>query len=66
MRALGAVGDAAGIDDVAEQAQIGKIESHRVTSAFAFDEARFNILPIVLALFQRYSFAKREVMRSYA
>ena len=26
--ALGAVGDAAGIDDVAEQAQIGEIEAH--------------------------------------
>ena len=28
MRALGAVGDAAGFDDVAEQAEIGKVEPH--------------------------------------
>ena len=28
MRTLGAVGDAAGLDDVAKQAEIGEIESH--------------------------------------
>ena len=28
MRALGAVGDAAGLDDVAKQAEIGKVEAH--------------------------------------
>jgi hypothetical protein len=29
MRAFGAVGNAAGFDDMAEQAEIGKIETHR-------------------------------------
>ena len=28
MRALGAVGNAAGFDDVAKQAEIGKVEPH--------------------------------------
>jgi hypothetical protein len=51
MRAFGAMGDAAGVDDVAEQAQIGKIESHRITYSFVFHEVRFNILPIVIGYF---------------
>ena len=40
MRALGAMGDAAGLDDMAEQAEIGEIESHGSDPAFAFGEGR--------------------------
>ena len=47
MRALGAVRDGAGFDDVAKQAEIGEIESHGSDPAFAFDEVRLPILPIV-------------------
>ena len=42
MRALGAVRDAAGLDDVAKQAEIGEIEAHGKNAAFAFCEVRLN------------------------
>ena len=48
MRALGAMGDAAGLDDMAEQAEIGEIESHGNDAAFGFDEVRLYIMPIVI------------------
>ena len=38
MRALGAVGDAARLDHVAEQAEIGEIEAHENRPAFGFRE----------------------------
>jgi hypothetical protein len=47
MRALGAVRDGAGVDDVAKQAEIGEIESHGNDPAFVIDEVRLPILPIV-------------------
>jgi hypothetical protein len=46
MRAIGAMGDAAGFDDVAKQAEIGEIESHNDDLAFGFDEAWLCILPL--------------------
>jgi hypothetical protein len=51
MRALGAVGDAARFDDMAEQAEIGEIESHAGDLAFGFDEVRLYIMPIVIQYF---------------
>src|SRR5215470_3577903 len=48
MRAFGAVGDAAGFDDMAEQAEIGKIKTHGRTLPFALCENRFQILLIAL------------------
>jgi hypothetical protein len=51
MRALGAVGDAARLDDVAEQAEIGEIESHGNGPAFGFDEVRLYIMPIEIRYF---------------
>ena len=49
MGALGAVGDAAGFDDMAKQAEIGQIETHGKQAAFGLREARLHIMPIVLA-----------------
>src|SRR5215211_8782970 len=46
VRALGAVRDAAGLGDVAEQAEIGEIEAHG--RAYAPAEGRVHILRIVL------------------
>ena len=51
MRALGAVGDAARLDDMAEQAEIGEIESHGNDPAFGFDEVRLYIMPIEIRYF---------------
>ena len=51
MRALGAVRDAARLDDVAKQAEIGEIESHGNDPAFVFGEVRLPISPIVLDYF---------------
>jgi len=51
MRALGAMGDAARLDDVAEQAEIGKVESHGNDPAFGFDEVRLYIMPIEIRYF---------------
>ena len=38
MGALGAMGNAAGLDDVTKQAEIGKIEPHNEPPSFVFDE----------------------------
>ena len=46
MRALGAVGNAAGFDDVAKQTEIGEVEPHIPIPSFVFDEARLYIMPI--------------------
>jgi hypothetical protein len=51
MRALGAVGDAARLDDVAEQAEIDEIESHGNDPAFGFGEVRLYIMPIEIRCF---------------
>ena len=51
MRALGAVGDAARLDDMAEQAEIGEVESHGDDPAFGIDEVRLYILPIEIRYF---------------
>ncbi len=51
MRALGAVRDAARLDDMAEQAEIGEIESHGNDPAFGFDEVRLYIMPIEITYF---------------
>ena len=50
MRALGAVGDAARLDHVAEQAEIGEIEAHE-KAAFVFDEVWLCRMPIALGHF---------------
>src|SRR5690242_7667123 len=63
MRAFGAVGDAAGFDDVTEQAQIREIETHRKGSSFVFCETRVQILLIVAAK-TSYIFAKYESWRN--
>ena len=47
MRAFCAVGDAARLDDMAKQAEIGEIKSHGMNQAFVFHEARLCIMPIV-------------------
>ena len=40
MRALGAMGDGAGFDDVAKQTEVGEVESHGLIPAFALYEVR--------------------------
>ena len=45
MRAFGAVRDAAGLDHVAKQAEIGEVEAHE--HAFVFDEGSLRQRPIV-------------------
>jgi hypothetical protein len=47
MRALGAVRDAARLDHMAKQAQVGEVEPHVVYQSFASDEASLRLLPIV-------------------
>jgi hypothetical protein len=47
MGAIGAMGDAAGFDDMAKQTEVWKIESHDEALAFGFHEVRLCILPIV-------------------
>ena len=42
MRALGAMGNAAGFDDMAKQAEIGEIEAHGKNAAFGLHEVRLN------------------------
>jgi hypothetical protein len=49
MRALRAVRDAARFDDMAKQAQVGKVESHGRYPSFALDEGTLFILLIVSA-----------------
>ena len=46
MHPLGAMGDAAGLDDVQKQPQIGEIEAHRLTG-FGIGEASLRQMPIV-------------------
>ena len=59
--ALGAVGDAAGVDDVAEQAQVGEIEAHGPACAtFEFDEGRLRQILIVNQLLRATSFVNDE------
>jgi hypothetical protein len=41
------VGDAARVDDMAKQAQVGKVESHGRYPSFVLDEGKLFILPIV-------------------
>ena len=47
--AFGAAGDAAGLDDVAEQAEIGKIEAHEGGGPFVFREIILHKNPIEIA-----------------
>ena len=47
MRPLGAMGDAAGLDDIQKQPQIGEIEAHRLIRGFAIGEASLRQLKIV-------------------
>jgi len=47
MRALGTMGDAAGLDDIQKQPQIGEIEAHALTTGFAKSEGSLLQMPIV-------------------
>ena len=51
MRALGAVCNAAGFDDMAKQTEIGEVEAHGVNPAFVLYEIKLHIMPIAPAYF---------------
>jgi hypothetical protein len=61
MRALGAAGDAAGFDDVTEEAQIGEVEADHPAKpsvkgkcSFEFGEGSLRQIPIVSQVLARH------------